>query len=167
MSHGVSSSMSTGSLHLQALAQTNADAMGFDVVDIERGMQGLVRIYIDRLDGEAVTIEDCEQFSRQLSHVFMVENIAYDRLEISSPGLDRPLKRIQDFVRFSGYEAAVKLRSAVAGQRSFEGVLVAPEGEQLGLEVTTPSGSSLLKFTLADIERARLVPKIDFKRKVR
>lgn len=167
MSHGLSSSMSTGLPRLQVLAQTNADAMGFEIVDIERGMQGLVRVYIDRVDGEAVTIEDCERFSHQLSHVFMVENIGYDRLEISSPGLDRPLKRLQDFARFAGQKASVKLRTAVAGQRSFEGVLLLPEDEQLGLEVATPSGSSLLKFTLADVERARLVPKIDFKRKVR
>jgi ribosome maturation factor RimP len=76
------------------------------------------------------------------------------------------LKKAADFERFAGAEANVKLRTMIAGQRNFEGVLVAPQGEQLGLEIETPTGRSLLKFTWAEVEKARLKLKVDFKRKV-
>lgn len=152
---------------MQALIEQSASALGYEVVEVERGPQGLLRVSIERGDGTAVTIEDCEKLSRQLTHVFMVDNVDYARLEVSSPGLDRPLKKLSDFTRFAGHEATVKLRTMVAGRRTFEGVLVAPEAEQLGIEFEGPTGRSLLKFVLSDVERARLVPKIDFKRKVR
>jgi ribosome maturation factor RimP len=146
--------------------ERNAAGLGYEVVDVERSAQGLLRVLIDRLDRQPVTVEDCERLSHQLSHVLTVANVAYERLEVSSPGIDRPLKKAADFERFAGAEANVKLRTMIAGQRNFEGVLVAPQGEQLGLEIETPTGRSLLKFTWAEVEKARLKLKVDFKRKV-
>lgn len=146
--------------------ERNAAGLGYEVVDVERSAQGLLRVLIDRSDREPVTVEDCERLSHQLSHALTVANVAYERLEVSSPGIDRPLKKAADFERFAGAEANVKLRTMIAGQRNFEGVLVAPQGEQLGLEIETPTGRSLLKFTWAEVEKARLKLKVDFKRKV-
>jgi ribosome maturation factor RimP len=149
------------------MIEPNATALGLEIVDVERSAQGLLRILIDRTDQVPVTVDDCERLTRQLQHAFEVDQVAYERLEVSSPGLDRPLKKLADFQRFAGQEATVKLRSAVAGRRAFEGVLVAPQAEELGLDIESPSGRSILKFKLGDVEKARLVPKFDFKRKVR
>lgn len=151
---------------IAAEIENNASALGYEVVDVERSAQGLLRVLIDRLDRQPVTVEDCERLSRQLSVALMVLDLDYDRLEISSPGIDRPLKKIADFERFAGQEAALKLRTMVAGQRNFEGVLVTPDGENLGLEIETQTGRSVLRFKLADVEKARLKLKVDFKRKV-
>jgi ribosome maturation factor RimP len=152
---------------LLQLIESNATALGLEVVDLERSAQGLLRILIDHVDQTPVTVEDCEKLTRQLQHVFEVDQVTYERLEVSSPGVDRPLKKLTDFARFAGQEATVKLRMAVAGRRVFEGVLAVPQGEELGLEIESPNGSSMLKFKLGDVEKARLVPKFDFKRKVR
>jgi len=152
---------------LQALMEQSANGLGYEVVEVERSAQGLLRVSIERAGGEPITVEDCEKLSHQLTHVFAVENVDYARLEVSSPGLDRPLKKLADFARFAGQEATVKLRTMVAGRRTFEGTLVAPQDDQIGIEVEVQGGRSLLKFALADVERARLIPKIDFKRKVR
>ena len=96
----------------------------------------------------------------------MVENVNYERLEISSPGLDRPLKKLHDFVRFAGCRATVKLRMPMPGtpnRKTFEGILHEPEGENLKLEFEVKDGSAMLEFTLADVDKARLVPQVDFR----
>ncbi|WP_176256807.1 ribosome maturation factor RimP [Derxia lacustris] len=153
---------------MHSLIEQNATALGFEVVEVERAPQGLLRISIDRPQGEgAVTVGDCERLSDQLTHVFMVENVDYARLEVSSPGVDRPLVKPADFVRFAGAEITLKLRTMVGGQRKFEGVLQTPEGEDFAIEFDTPGGRSQLRFKFADVEKARLVPKLDFKRKTR
>ncbi|CAN5493070.1 ribosome maturation factor RimP [soil metagenome] len=154
---------------MESIVSESASALGYGLVDLDRSGLGVMRVFIERGDGEPVTVEDCEKLSHQLSHVFEVENVDYDRLEVSSPGLDRPLKSVSDFARFVGREANVKLRMAVAGRRSFVGLLVEPSGDQVGLDIESPgnAGRSLLKFKIAEVEKARLVPKIDFKRKAR
>jgi len=96
--------------------------MDVEFIDIERGALGLLRVTIDRPDG--VRIEDCEQVSKHLSRVFEVENIDYRRLEVGSPGVDRPLKTEADYKRFVGERVEVKLREAVENQKVFSGVLV-------------------------------------------
>ncbi|MBC7414844.1 MAG: ribosome maturation factor RimP, partial [Herminiimonas sp.] len=113
-----------------------------------------------------ITVEDCEKVTHQLLHVMTVENAVYERLEVSSPGLDRPLKKLSDYVRFAGQEILLKLRIAMPGashRKSFQGVLCAPDGEKLALEFETNEGSAMLEFTLADVDKARLVPKVDFR----
>ncbi len=101
------------------------ESMGYGLVDVEFGSGGLLRVTIDIADGSRhVQIEDCEAVSHQLGRVFMVEDVDYDRLEVSSPGLDRPLRKDSDFVRFCGERLSLRLRQPVAGRRSFSGVLL-------------------------------------------
>ena len=115
--------------------------MGYDLVDVEFAGAGLLRVYIDlpasafeqlsvpanSPEAPMIKVEDCARVSHQLTHFLTVENIDYSRLEVSSPGLDRPLKRESDFARFEGAEVAVRLREPLAGRRNFVGVLMRDE----------------------------------------
>lgn len=98
-------------------------ALGLEVVEVEHLPRGLLRVTIDHPDGAPVTVDDCERVSRQLQYVFEVENVDYDRLEVSSPGLDRLLRKPQDFVRFAGSEVDVTLRLPFQGRKKYRGVL--------------------------------------------
>jgi ribosome maturation factor RimP len=133
---GLNAFMSKGRVHLEALqdiVERTVAAMGYELVELELGQQGLLRVFIDAPAG--IRVEDCERVSHQLSHVLMVDEIDYERLEVSSPGLDRPLRKPADFVRFAGEEVTVRLKRPFEGRRNFEGVLtVEPEG-RFGLEL--------------------------------
>jgi ribosome maturation factor RimP len=157
-------------VRLQDLIEKTLVGMGYELVDFELAARGLLRVYIDfgaqDADKGNIKVEDCEKVSRQLSHVLTVENANYERLEVSSPGLDRPLTKRADYERFAGQEAAIKLRMPMAGaanRKSFQGILHAPEGDTLKLEFEGKDGPAMLEFTLADVDKARLVPKVDFR----
>lgn len=158
-------------MRLHELVEKTLAGMGYELVDLEQAARGLLRVYIDHPapeegEADAIMVEDCEKVSHQLSHVLTVENAAYERLEVSSPGLDRPLKKHADFARFAGHEVAVKLRvpmAAAANRKSFQGILHAPEGDVLKLEFEGKEGPAMLEFSLADVDKARLVPKVDFR----
>jgi ribosome maturation factor RimP len=126
-----------GSTTAQAIIERTVVGMGYEAVDVEHAQQGLLRVYIDAPAG--ITIDDCERVSRQLSHVLTVEDIDYARLEVSSPGLDRPLKRQADFERFAGARVALRLRQPLEGRRNFEGVLTREPDEHFGLELIEPT----------------------------
>ena len=153
---------------LHALIERTVTGMGYELVDIEQAARGLLRVSIDTLPEEdrPVTVEDCEKVTHQLLHVLTVENASYERLEVSSPGLDRPLKKLADYTRFAGQEAVVKLRMAMpsaANRKSFQGILHEPDGETLKLEFEGIEGPAMLEFSLAEVDKARLVPKVDFR----
>jgi len=155
---------------LQDVIEKTVTGMGYELVDVEQAARGLLRVYIDvaaeNADNGGITVDDCEKVSHQLSHVLTVENVNYDRLEVSSPGLDRPLKKFADYARFAGQEAIVKLRLPMPGaanRKSFQGILHAPEGDKLKLEFEGKEGPAMLEFHLADVDKARLVPKVDFR----
>jgi ribosome maturation factor RimP len=163
---------------LFALTQEALAGMDVELVDVERAALGLLRVTIDRPEG--VRIEDCEQVSRQLSRVYEVENVDYKRLEVGSPGVDRPLRNEADFHRFAGQRVEVKLRSAVDGQKVFTGILIAAadgavqepmqENEKavFGVEFEAKKDEAqLVNFTFDDVERAKLDPVLDFKGKKR
>jgi ribosome maturation factor RimP len=157
-------------LQLLELIEKTVLGMGYELVDFDRAAHGLLRVFIDVAAREAgqrqVTVDDCEKVTHQLLHVLTVENALFERLEVSSPGLDRPLKKAADFVRFAGHEALVKLRAPMPGaahRKSFQGILGAPDGDKLKLEFEANDGPALLEFTLADVDKARLVPKVDFR----
>ena len=158
-------------MQLLELIEKTVNGTGYDLVDFERAERGLLRVYIDLLPEDVeekghITVEDCAKVSHQLSHVLTVEDANYERLEVSSPGLDRPLKKLADFARFVGEKATVKLRLPMPGtsnRKSFEGVLHEPEGENLKLEFESKDGPAMLEFTLADLDKARLVPQVDFR----
>jgi ribosome maturation factor RimP len=156
-------------LQLLGLIEKTVAGMGYELVDFEQAARGLLRVYIDFASQDAdpghITVDDCEKVTHQLLHVLTVENIAYERLEVSSPGLDRPLKKPGDYARFAGQEAVVKLRMPMPGtnRKSFQGILHAPDGDRLKLEFEQNDGPAMLEFTLADVDKARLVPKVDFR----
>lgn len=129
--------------------------LGYELVDLERSGKGLfLRVFIDKPEG--INVDDCAAVSHHLTRWLTVENIAYDRLEVSSPGLDRVLKKERDFVRFAGQTARIKLRVPVDGQRNFVGVLRDTGAGKVQLEID----GKLLSFELGNLERARLVPGI-------
>ncbi len=141
-------------MELQKVIEQAVAGLGYELVDVEASPRARVlRVFIDCPKG--VAIGDCTRVSNHLTRLFAVENIDYDRLEVSSPGLDRPLKRVADFVRFSGQEAQIRLRLAVNGQRNFTGVLAGVEDGRLRLEC---DGVSHV-FELDQVDKARLVPK--------
>ncbi|SHH21216.1 ribosome maturation factor RimP [Massilia sp. CF038] len=154
----------------ELIAKT-VSGLGYELVDVERGERGILRVYIDFTAADAaekgpITVEDCATVSHQLSHVLTVENVNYERLEISSPGLDRPVRTMADFERFAGCECTVKLKVAMgsaANRKTFTGILQAPQGDKIGLEFESKDGPAQLEFTLADLDKARLVPQVDFK----
>lgn len=134
------------------LVETTVSGLGYELVDIERSGRGLLRVFIDKPEG--ISVDDCQVVSNQLTRLFMVENVDYDRLEISSPGLDRPLKKEADFVRFAGHKAQLKLRMPIAGRKNFIGVIGALENGLLQLDVE----GSQVEIDLANLDKARLVP---------
>ncbi len=170
------------STELNALVERTVEGLGYELVDVER-LGGLLRVTIDVESG--VRIEDCERVSHQLTHLFAVEGVHYERLEVSSPGLDRPLRRAKDFERFIGAEASVQLIAPVEGRKRLRGKLLEVHGlagqEQVVLELSeavapqprSPSkrkpaakaevAPKVVQFALADVDRARLVPHLDFR----
>ena len=119
-------------MQLLELIEKTVVGMGYELVDFEQAARGLVRVYIDFAPGHVepghvepessdepanITVDDCEKVTHQLLHVLTVENAVYERLEVSSPGLDRPLKKYADYTRFAGQEAVVKLRLPIAPSR--------------------------------------------------
>ncbi|KON79743.1 ribosome maturation factor RimP [Azoarcus sp. PA01] len=141
-------------MDVEGLVEQVVSGLGFELVDFETSPKGrLMRVFIDIERG--VTVDDCATVSNQLTRVFEVENVDYDRLEISSPGLDRPLKKTADFERFAGDEVQVRLRMPIGNQRNFIGVL---EGLSEGVvRLRTEKGE--VAFPFDEIEKARLVPK--------
>jgi ribosome maturation factor RimP len=129
--------------------------LGYELVDVETNRGGLLRIFIDAPQG--IGVEDCARVSNHLSRALAVEGIDYERLEVSSPGLDRPLKRPEDFRRFAGQLASVRLKLPREGRRRYEGRLQGLEDGEVVLEVE----GERRRFALADIDRARLVPTFD------
>jgi ribosome maturation factor RimP len=179
--------MAMGAGELQALVQRTVEGLGYELVDCERAAGGLLRVTLDvPAVPPGVTLEDCERVSRQLTHLFAVEDIDYTRLEVGSPGLDRPLKTVRDFARFTGEQARVELHAPLDGRKRFTGYVLAPEGERLRLELTPEAAAAapgqakkaggkaaakravpaapgkVIEFVLADIEKARLVPRVSF-----
>ena len=141
-------------MELLNLIEQTVQGLDYELVDFETSPRGrLMRVFIDSPNG--ITVDDCATVSNQLTRIFEVENIDYDRLEVSSPGLDRALKKPADFERFAGQDVQVRLSMPVANQRSFTGVLQGLKDGVVTLE--TEKGSMEIPFE--DIEKARLVPR--------
>jgi ribosome maturation factor RimP len=150
----------------EVVARTVA-GLGYELVDVERAPQGLLRVFIDLVAAPAgadagVTVEDCERVTRQLQYVLEVEGCDYARLEVSSPGLDRPLRREADYTRFCGSVVELTLRQPLQGRRRWRGTLHPREGGWR-LEFDDGGGPLALDFALDEVREARLVPVLDFK----
>lgn len=143
---------------IAAMIAPGLDAMGYEIVRVQlsggRRSQTL-QIMCDRQDGTPITVDDCAEISRMASAVLDVEDpIAGEyNLEVSSPGLDRPLTRPKDFERFAGFDARIELRLPVDGQKRFKGVLHGLDGECVKLA----TGEGDVRLALSDIEKAKLV----------
>ncbi len=146
-------------MDLYELLDKTVTGLGFELVDVEQSPRGRVlRVFIDKPAKEGgVDVEDCALVSNQLSRVLAVENVDYDRLEISSPGLDRVLKKVADFERFAGSEVNLRLRLPLGGRRNFNGVLLGVQDGKVRLTVDTGD----VELDLGNIDKARLVPKFD------
>lgn len=175
--------------------EASVSGLGYELVDVERGQRGLLRITIDRIPGHSygtrlapqaadeaaapvadggdfVTVEDCEQVTRQLQYVLQVEGLDYARLEVSSPGLDRPLRTEADLQRFDGSEVSITLKESFEGRKTWQGVLgkadaggwrlVFSEGPRKGLR-KEQRAERVLGFRMDEVREARLVPVVDFK----
>lgn len=134
------------------LVETTVNGLGYELVDLERSGRGMLRVFIDKPEG--ISVDDCQTVSNQLTRLFMVENVDYDRLEVSSPGLDRPLKKEADFVRFAGEKAQLKLRMPLAGRKNFVGIIGAVNDGILQLDVD----GAQVAIELSSVDKARLVP---------
>jgi ribosome maturation factor RimP len=143
-------------LSLEKFVQPAVTGLGYELVDVQASNGGrMLRLFIDKPGG--ITLEDCATVSRHLTRVLAVEGIDYERLEVSSPGLDRPLRKGADFARFVGQKAEVRMRTPDAtGRRRFVGVLRGASGERVEIELD----GQLVALALADVERARLVPEL-------
>ncbi|WP_035384405.1 ribosome maturation factor RimP [Ferriphaselus sp. R-1] len=137
------------------LVETTVVGLGYELVDFEVSGRGLMRVFLDKPEG--IALEDCERVSHQLTRLFTVENVEFDRLEVSSPGLDRPLKKEADFVRFAGAKAQVKLRMPLSGRKNFVGILGGVQDGVMQLDVDGVP----VDIELANVDKARLVPVFD------
>lgn len=175
----------------QSAVERTVVGMGYELVDAEKGAGGLLRVYIDHgtdpsdAAQPAITVDDCEKVTRQLQHVLEVEGCSYERLEVSSPGLDRPLRKAADYVRFAGEQVEITLKEPFKGRKKYRGELRSLEGEgafrlvlpnervaaKPGAKVSAkraaaaadPSAEQALDFSLDEVREARLVPVVDFK----
>jgi ribosome maturation factor RimP len=146
-------------MDLVELIEKTANGLGFELVDVEQSPRGhVLRVFIDKQDkAGGVDVEDCALVSNHLSRVLAVENVDYDRLEVSSPGLDRVLKKPADFTRFAGSEINVRLRLPVGGRRNFNGVLHGLRDGRICLTIDTGE----IELDFGGIDKARLVPRFD------
>lgn len=176
---------------LVALVERTVTGLGYELVDLERAGHGLLRVTLDTPQPGGIGLEDCERVSRQLTHLFAVENVDYDRLEVSSPGLDRPLRGLRDFERFVGAEVALHLLAPHQGRRKFRGTVLASGGEPgaewirlresppqpgpatgrgrggVKSKKAKPPEMPVFELALAEVDKARLVPQVDFGSKAR
>jgi ribosome maturation factor RimP len=147
---------------LAHVVEATVVGLGYDLADCEVVARGrLVRVFIERPvpAGEElsarVTVDDCERVTRQLQRVFEVEGVDYDRLEVSSPGLDRVLKTPAHFRRFVGCDVELRLRAPEGGRKRFSGVLRGVDESEVEVEVE----GAHRRFAIAALEKARLIPK--------
>ncbi|MBT9490810.1 MAG: ribosome maturation factor RimP [Paucibacter sp.] len=176
-------------MNWQEAVEKTVTGLGYDLVDCERSPAGLVRVYIDKLPelalaGELIGVEDCERVTRQLQYLLEVEACPYERLEVSSPGLDRPLKKAADYARFVGEEIEITLRMPFQGRKKYQGVLAAQpviEGAEVAkveaegaavqalpadawrIVFNDGKADQALDFALEELREARLVPVVSFK----
>ena len=178
---------------LQDIVEQIVAGLGYELVEVERTPGGTLRVTIDMpwsadAEEKAVNVEDCERVTRQLQYTLEVEGVDYKRLEVSSPGIDRPLKGSKDFERFAGELVDVTLRAPVgaataagqvaANRRKFRGTLEktdagwqvvwsdepAPKpGQRVSKKKKEPAPLQALGFTLDELKEARLAPIVDFK----
>ena len=147
-----------GSERLQAIIAPTVSAMGYEIVRVQLsgGRRPVLQVMAERVDEASMTVDDCADISRTISALLDVEDPisgAY-HLEVSSPGIDRPLTRLRDFERYAGFEARIETRALIDGRRRFKGVLKGVAGETVRVEI---EGGVLAEVPFGGILRAKLV----------
>ena len=139
---------------LETLIEKLVTQLGYELVDFETVNGGqILRIFIDK--GDLIDIEDCTKVSNHVNNVLSVEtNYDYERLEVSSPGLDRVIKKLNDFDRFKGQKIKIKTRFAIENRKNFKGTLSGTKGESIMIEIDNES----LLIDFQNIDKARLDP---------
>ena len=139
---------------LEILIEKLVTQLGYELVDFETVNGGqILRIFIDK--GDLIDIEDCTKVSNHVNNVLSVEtNYDYERLEVSSPGLDRVIKKLNDFDRFKGQKIKIKTRFAIENRKNFKGTLSGTKGESIIIEIDNES----LLIDFQNIDKARLDP---------
>lgn len=145
-------------MDLQQILETTLPGMGYELVDVELTAQGILRVFIDKEGG--ITVEDCATVSNHLSRVFMVEDVDYKHLEISSPGLDRPLKKAADFMRFTGSMVKLKTRLPVDGQKNFIGRI--ESFDDAAQTIVLAFDGKTAQIELSNVDKARIKPEFKF-----
>ncbi len=158
-------------MNWQQAVEKTVTGLGYELVDCVFGTRGLLVVTVDRLPdhvypsgpGVSVTVDDCELVTRQLQYLLEVENVDYARLEVSSPGLDRPLRTAEHYERFMGAEIDLTLKVVFQGRKKYRGLLARAES---GYELLFKDGKEekVLGFDLSEVREARLVPVIDFRK---
>lgn len=142
---------------IEQIITPSVEAMGYEVVRVQLsgGQRASLQVMAERTDGAPMTVEDCADLSRTISALLDVEDPIKEAytLEVSSPGIDRPLTRLKDYERFAGFEAKLETRIAVDNRKRFKGLLKGVEDGQVVLD--TEQGPARLPFD--DIHRAKLV----------
>lgn len=145
---------------LEALVQPAVEAAGYRLVRfrVMGGQRKTLQVMAERADGQ-MDVEDCAELSRTLSEVLeAADPIESDYvLEVSSPGIDRPLTRLEDFARFAGHEVRLELKSGLEGRKRFRGHLVGSENTNIVMDVADVKGTNRIRFAFADIADAKLV----------
>ncbi|NND81408.1 MAG: ribosome maturation factor RimP [Gammaproteobacteria bacterium] len=146
--------------HIDELLQPGAEALGYELVAVEMsgGDSSIVRIYIDADDG--ITVDDCARASRQFSAILDVEDPISNRytLEVSSPGMDRPLAKPEHFEKVVGQDVKIKMSTLINGRRRFTGQLVEANDDFAVVEVD----GEQTELPYQEMDRARLIPVYDF-----
>jgi ribosome maturation factor RimP len=150
---------------LESILEPTLAGLGFELVDLQVSNRGrFLRVFMDKPGG--ITVDDCATVSRHLSRLLEVEGVDYDRMEVSSPGLDRPLRKAADFARFAGSRVEVKMRIADAqGRRRYTGLLQGTEGEVVKVLVDGDGEGREVALNVNDMDKARLVPDLQAKDK--
>ena len=141
-------------IDLEALIEKNVSKLGYELVDFEIINRGeLLRIFIDK--PSSITIHDCVDVTNQLKHILTVEeDISFDRLEVSSPGTNRVVKKLEDFERFKGEKIKIKTRLPIEERKNFKGILQVVKQDLILIEFN----NVLVEIKLDNIEKARLEP---------
>ena len=142
---------------IEQIITPSVEALGYEIVRVLLlgGQRPTLQIMAERTDGAPMTVEDCADISRSVSALLDVEDPiagAYT-LEVSSPGLDRPLTRLKDFERFAGFTAKLETRLAIEGRKRFKGMLKGVEGEEIILDAE----GGLARVAFDNVLRAKLV----------
>ena len=121
------------------IVAASVTGLGYELVDFEHSARGLMRVFIDKTDG--IGVEDCANVSNHLTRVFVVENIEFERLEVSSPGLDRPLKTLANYQQYIGRVVKVRLNTPFEGRKRFDGVIEAVDNETIVFALIETEGA--------------------------